>query len=362
MANINKTMMEGLNQKVLQAYLNALIMPLTYQNYFPLKQNLTFSWRTLSNILQQPNVAAELQADNSTVARKRRPIIQSASGDLPLMSISREMERSEIKEYQIALALAGNDATARSLVEFWANDVNFCFNGIQSEFEYISWALISGAGKLSFSTSNNVYFANQFDLDYAVDTANKKANSVSWATAATADPIGDFQTVVKAAKLLGLNLRHIWINMDNWYLLQATAQIKALTKIYINDAASIETMASLAQVNAALQNVAYLSGITIHVVDQTITREALDGTRTSANPFADNVAVFTESTVLGSSQYSILRQNDPAVIYAQRENALIKKYGTVEPLGEITIGECDGMPVLDTAYRNMYLKTNAVAW
>lgn len=362
MANINTTMMTGLNSKVLQAYLNAILMPLTYQNYFPLKQNVFFSWKMLSNILQQPNVAADLSAQNSTVARKRRPIMQSATGDLPLMQISRQMERSEIKEYQTALAYAGNDPTARALVEFWANDVNFCFNGIQSEFEYISWALLSSAGKLAFSVANNAYFANEFDLDYQVDAANKKVNSVSWATAATADPIGDMANRIKEGKALGLNLRHIWINQDNWYLLQATDQVKALTQITINGVASVVSTPSLADVNLAMQKIAYLNGVTLHVVDQTITRELADGTRTSANPFADNVAVFTESTILGSSQYSILQQNDPSVIYARRENALIKKYGTTEPLSEITIGECDGIPVLDTAYRNMYLKTNAVAW
>lgn len=362
MANINTTMMAGLNSKVMQAYLNMLVMPLTYQFYFPLKKNLFFQWKTLSNILQQPNVAAELQADNATTARKSRPIIQSATGDLPLMTISRQMERSEIKEYQTMLAMAGGDATAAELVKIWADDVTFCYTGIQSEFEYIAWALLSNAGSLSFTTANNVYFANQFALDYAVSATQKTANSVSWATTATADPIGDFITVVKAGKLLGLNLRHVWISQDNWYRMQSTDKIKALVKIYINNVASIEVAPSLAQVNAAMSNIPYLEGLTIHVVDSTVTREALDGSRTSANPFADNVAVFTESTIIGSSQYSILAQNDPSMIYAQRENALIKKYSTQEPLSEVTIGECDGIPVLDTAYRNWYLKTNAVSW
>lgn len=362
MANINKTMMEGLNSKVLQAYLNVILMPLTYQFFFPLKQNVFFAWKTLSNVLQQPNVAADLKAQNATGARKKRPIMQSASGDLPLMEISRQMERSEIKEYQTALALAGNDPAARALVDFWANDVDFCFNGIQAEFEYIAWALLSNAGALAFTTANNAYFANEFNLDYQVDVANKKNNSISWATAATADPIGDFSATIKAANLLGLNPKHIWINLANWYLLQATTQIKNLTQITINGVASVVSTPSLADVNQAMQKIAYLNGVTLHVVDQIITREIADGTRTSANPFADNVAVFTESTILGSSQYSTLQQSDPSVIYARREQVLIKKYGSVEPLSEITIGECDGMPVLDTAYRNMYLKTNAVAW
>lgn len=337
-------------------------MPLTYQSYFPLKSNPFFSWKTLSNQLSQPNVAAELQSDNATVARKRRDVMQSATGDLPLMSISREMSRSKIKEYQIALALAQGNANATELVRMWADDVSFCFTGVQSEYEYIAWALISNAGALSFDSSNNVYYANEFDLDYQVDAAQKTANSVAWATAATATPIEDLQAVVKAGKALGLNLKHVWINQDNFYLLQNTTQIKELTQVYIGGAAIAVSVPSLEQINTSIKNVTYLAGLTIHVVDQTITREAKDGTRTSGNPFKDHVAVFSEGTTLGSSQYSILDQNDPAVIYAQRENTLIKKYGTAEPLGEVTIGESDGIPVLDTAYRNWYLKTNTVAW
>ena len=354
--------MEGLNSKVLQAYINAIPKDLTYTSYFPLKSNPFFSWKTISNQLAQPNVAAELQSDNASVARKRRDVMQSATGDLPLMSISREMARGKIKEYQIALALAKGNATATELVQMWADDVSFCYNGVQAEYEYIAWALISNAGVLGFSLSNNVHFSNEFDLDYQVDSTQKTANTIAWATAATATPIEDFQAVMKASKPLGLNLKDVWINQDNFYLLQNTKQMKELTQIYIGGAAIAQSVPSLEEINASIKKVTYLAGLTIHVVDQQITREAKDGTRTSANPFADHVAVFTESTVLGSSQYSILEQNDPAIIYAQRENTLIKKYGTAEPVSEITIGESDGIPVLDTAYRNWYLKTNTVAW
>lgn len=360
--NINTTLMEGLNSKTMQAYLNLLEMPLTYQQYFPLKKNVFFSWKMLSNVLQQPNVAADLASDNSTVARKRRPIMQSATGDLPLMTISRQMERSELKEYQIALALAGGDAAAKELVEFWANDIQFCFNGIQAEYEYIAWALISNAGKLSFTESNNAYFSNEFDLDYQIDADQVVKNTVAWSDADNATPIADFQKETKAGKAKGLVLKHIWINQDNWYLLQATKEMRELTQVYLGGTATAQQTPSLEDVNTAIQKIAYLKGVTIHVVDQTITREAKDGSRTSANPFKDDVAVFTESEVLGSSQYSILEQNDPAVIYAQRENALVKKYSTQEPLSEVTIGESDGIPVLDTAYRNWYLKTDATDW
>ena len=53
--------------------------------------------------------------------RKRRPIFESARGDIPFISISRELSRSEIKDYQTALAFA-QDEDATKLVEYWGND------------------------------------------------------------------------------------------------------------------------------------------------------------------------------------------------------------------------------------------------
>jgi hypothetical protein len=40
----------------------------------------------------------------------------------------------------------------------------------------------------------------------------------------------------------------------------------------------------------------------------------------------------------------------------------VKKYSIPEPLTEVTLAEADALPVLDTAYKNIYLKTDATAW
>lgn len=360
--SVQKTMFSALTDKRMQAYVNTLPMPLSYTSYFPLKKNITFDWKTMSNVLQAPNIAADLKANNASTAKKSRPIVQSTSGDLPLMAISREMTRSQIKEYKVALKMADGDEKAKEIVQIWGNDVNFCFNGINSEYEYISWALLSSAGKLSFTESNNAYFANEFDLDYQVDSEQKTANSTAWSDSGNAKPIDDIRTVVKAEKKNGRMLMHVWMNLDNFYLFQATDQVKDMTAVYTPDNVRFETLPSLQQINAAIKNVNELSNITIHVVDQLITRESKQGIYTTANPFADNTAVFTESTILGSSQYGVLEGNDPAVTYAYRDNVVIRKFGNQDPVTEVTIGESDGIPVLDTAYRNHYLKTNAVAW
>ncbi len=105
---ITNTLITGLNEKILQAKVSRIdVKPFLFGTHFPVKKVNAFVWKTLTNQNGRSNVAADIVADNSTIQRKKRPIFQSASGDLPKIAISRELKRSEIKEYQVALALAG---------------------------------------------------------------------------------------------------------------------------------------------------------------------------------------------------------------------------------------------------------------
>lgn len=362
MATIVKTMIEGLTQQMIQARLNtADAKPFLYGTYFPVKKINGFNWNLLTNQLTNAHVAADLHADNGTIARKKRPIFERASGDIPYVAISREMTRSEMKDYQTAAALA-QDPAATELVNFWGADVDFCFDGVNSELEYIAWALLSNAGKLAFTTSNNATFANQYDLDYKVDAAQKKATGTNWGTAATADVIGDLVTLVKAGKAMGLNPKFAFVNLDTFYKIASAEQIIKACASFANNALGISQTPDLAQVNQALAKQAWLNGLQLRVIDQTITREAADGTQTSANPFETDRLVLSETEKLGTTQYDVLQESSDVILKAQRAHIGVKKYGTVEPKGEVTIGEADALPVLDTAYRNIYVKTDGNAW
>ena len=98
------------------------------------------------------------------------------------------------------------------------------------------------------------------------------------------------------------------------------------------------------------------------MIDQTITREFVDGTSTSRNPFADRRLILSESERLGTTQYDILQENNDLLLRAERAHTVVKKYGTTEPLSEVTIGQADAVPVFDTAYRNLYVRTDAQSW
>ena len=271
------------------------------------------------------------------------------------------MTRSEIKDYQTALALA-QDEDATKLVNYWGDDVDFCFTGVQSELEYIAWAMASNAGKLTFSTVNNATFANEFDLDYDVYDFQKQKTATDWANSASADILGDLKKLVKLAKANNLNPKFAFVNLDELYHICSADQIIKACASYIANAVGMSQTPDLAAVNTMLAKQAWLNGLQIRVIDQSITREFADGSSTSGNPFADRRLILAESERLGTTQYDILQENNDLILRVERAHTIVKKYGTVEPLTEVTIGQADAVPVFDTAYRNLYVRTDAQAW
>lgn len=362
MATVTNTLIQGLTSQMVQARLNtADAKPFLFGTYFPVKKVNGFIWKTLSNQLAKRNVAADLHTDNGTTIRKRRPIFESAKGDIPFISISREMTRKEIKDYQTELAFAQDD-DATKLVQYWGEDVDFCFTGVQSELEFIAWAMASNAGRLAFTTTNNATYANEFDLDYDVDDFQKQKTASDWGKAANADIIGDLAKLVQLAKENGLNPKFAFINLDELYRICSAEQIIKACASYLANAVGISQTPDLAAVNAMLAKQAWLNGLQIRVIDQTITREFVDGTSTSRNPFADRRLILAESERLGTTQYDVLQENNDLILRAERAHTTVKKYGTTEPLSEVTIGQADAVPVFDTAYRNLYVRTDKQAW
>lgn len=359
---ITNTLIHGLTQQMVQSRINTFdATPFLFGRHFPVKKVNGFVWKTLQNQLAKANVAADLHADNATAVRKRRPIFESAKGDIPFISISREMSRSDIKDYQTELAYA-QDADATKLVQFWGADVDFCFNGVQSELEYIAWALASNAGRLAFTTTNNATFANEFDLDYDVDEELKVKATVDWADSSKADIIGDLARFVKLGKKYKLNPKFAFINLEELYKISTAEQIIKASASYMANAVGIAQTPDLETINRVLAKQAWLNGLQLRVIDQTITREFADGTSTSENPFANCRMILSETETLGRTQFDTLQDNNNLIIKAVRAHTTVKKYGTSEPLKEVTIGEADAVPVFDTAWRNLYVRTDAQDW
>ena len=308
MATVVNTLIQGLTEKMVQSRVDSAdASGFLFGTYFPVKRVQGFQWKTLTNQLAKRNVAADLHTDNGSILRKQRPIYESARGDIPFISISREMKRNEIKEYQTALAFA-QDEDATKLVQYW--------------------------GK----------------------------TSSDWANAASADILGDFRNEIKNAKARGLNPKFAFVNLDEFYKIASSEQIIKACASFASNALNISQTPDLTTVNSMLARQTWLNGIQLKVIDQTITREFTDGSQESGNPFEDCRCVLSETERLGTTQYDILTENENLILRAERAHTIIKKYGTIEPKSEVTIGQADAVPVFDTAYRNVYMRTDGKDW
>lgn len=126
MATVVNTLIQGLTEQMVQSRVDSAdASGFLFGTYFPVKRVQGFQWKTLTNQLAKKNVAADLHTDNGSILRKQRPIYESARGDIPFISISREMKRNEIKEYQTALAFA-QDEDATKLVQYWGKILYYC--------------------------------------------------------------------------------------------------------------------------------------------------------------------------------------------------------------------------------------------
>ena len=357
---ITNSLIAGLTDKMVQARVNSIDTSSFYfGKFFPVKRKNGFSWKMLQDQIAQRNVAADIHTDNSSIVRKARPRFEIASGDIPHIAISRELTRSELKEYQTARAFAP-DSSALELVDHWGGDVDFCFNGVQAELEYIAWALLSNACKLDFTASNNATFATQFSLDYQVDDDKKLQTSGSWADKKHSI-IDDLVKIMQSAKKLKVTPKFGFLSVEDFYQLASNEEIIKKCGSLQGALLGVNSTPDLAAVNAMLAKEAWLNGLQLRVIDQTITRELHDSVK-SENPFLQNRLVLSPTEILGETQYDILQENNPQIIRTERAHTVIKKYGQAEPTSEVTIGEADAMPVVHTAYSNLYVKTDGNSW
>lgn len=364
-----KTLIQGLNEKDMQAVVNTYdLKPFYYPTLFPLMPQSLLTFKTLE-AQAGLKIAADVVSFNASIPKKTRDAIARVEGDIPKIGISREKLETDLNEYRIALALAGGDTSKVELVNFWAEDTEFCWNGVASRVEWIALKALS-LGKLSFTTGNNASVVSQYDIDYAIPAAQKVGfftGSASWSGGITAKPISkDFRGVVALAKSKGFNVKFAWMNLTNFANFVAQTEVIQMCASFANNALNIAQTPDLATVNAALARQPWLYGLQIKVIDQDITIESPDGTRTTGNPFEDDVVTFTESATLGKTYYAPLADEiieGSVAMKVKRGHTLIKKYAEETPVREVTEGLANVFPAWNGAGRSILLQTNnATTW
>lgn len=363
-----KSLMIGITERDMQAVINSYdLKAYYYPTLFPLKENYTLTWKALEAQVGL-RIAADLVARGAKLDPKTREAISRIQGDIPKIAVKRVKDENELNEYDIMVAMTSSSPDLRALIEVWAEDTQYCWDAVANRLEWIALQSIS-LGKVTLTNANNNSVVSEYDVDYNIPSAQKygyQSTSAAWTSTSSAKPISvDFKKIVKDARAAGVNLKYAFMNVDTFASFAACDEVVKLCASYAANALQIAQSPSLEQVNTALSNIAYLYGLQVVVIDQEITIEKADGTRTTANPFAGDVVTFTDTKVFGATYWkkpADMNVQGSVALRALNGHTCIKKYSEEEPLAEITVGLANAFPAWTSSSRAYFLDTTHSSW
>jgi hypothetical protein len=364
---MQKSLMVGLNERDMAAVIYSYdLKDYYYPTLFPLKETSFLTWKMLE-AQSGLKIAADLVSRGATIPRKTREAIARIQGDIPKITISREKNEDELTEYNIMVAMTANNPDLKALVEFWAEDTKFCWDGVAARAEWIALKQIS-LGKVKFTNSNNAAIVTEYDVDYQIPSAQKLGVDTTWAAGTAGKPFTkDFPKAVKLGKeLYGTTYRFAFMNVDTFEKLAAQEEVYKRCATFLQNVTSTSDAPDLKTVNAYLTKKTELyRGLQIILIDQNITIELADGTRSTVNPFEDDVVLFSESKTLGNTYWKRPIDLDLKTSVADRVmhgHTLIKKYSEEEPVKEVTAGITNLFPAWNLAGRSLLMQVNGTAW
>lgn len=365
---MQKSLMVGLNEKDMEAVIRTYdLKDYFYPTLFPLKETNTLTWKMLE-AQSGLKIAADLVSRGATISRKTREAISRIQGDIPKIAISREKNEDELTEYDIMVAMSSSNPDLRALVEFWAEDTKYCWDGVAARAEWIALRQIS-LGKVKFTNSNNAAVVTEYDVDYLIPAEQKIGVETAYTSGTSAKPLTkDIPKAMKLGKkLFGATYKFAFMNVDTFEKFASQEEVWKKCSSYIQNATGTQDAPDLATVNAYLAKKKELyRGLQIIVIDQEITIELADGSRITSNPFEDDVVLFSESKVLGNTYWKkpIDAKKLPGSVAEKvmHGHTLVKKYSNESPVQEVTEGIANLFPAWNLSGRSVLMQTNATTW
>lgn len=333
---------------------------LYYPTLFPVveKQTLNFNvFGNVANILE----AGDVVARGASIRPSDRPVHTTISGEIPKIAVKRVMDENVRTEYDIAMAMAKGDAKAQQLISMWADDVIYCHDAVQARVECLALQTAS-LGEITLTTTNNYNVSTEVPITYPVIRSGYKGAS-PWSSPATAQPISvDFKQVIAAGRAKGHYYKYAFMNTDTFAMFAQCNEVIKLCSSYVATMAGVSLTPSLETVNTTLKTIAFLFGIQIIVIDQVIRQGRQVG---GANPFADNVVLFSETLELGNTYSKTpvdMSIESPIIMRAMSGIVCIKKFAEEEPISEITMGIANAMPVWRSSTTSMLMDVKNQTW
>lgn len=358
--------MQGLNERDMQAVVNSYdLNDFYFPTLFPLKEHYTLNWKTLQTTVGL-HIAADLVARGASLDAKTRDIIRRLEGDIPKIGIERKKDENELNEYDIMVAMTSGNPDLKALVDAWAEDTKYCWTGVASRIEWMALYQISHAGVLQVTSENNAHVVTEYNADYQIPADQKVGTSVAWTNPSTAKPVSvDLKNAVKNARAKHFRPKFAFMNQETFNNMVETEEVQKVCASYAANALNVQQIPGLAEVNAAFAKLPYLYGLQVVIIDQEITMEFSDGSRTTVNPFATNVVCLTENQVLGTTFYKTpidMKLQGTAAIKVMNGPTCIKKFANEEPVEEVTQGVANAFPAWAGSERTWHIDTKNATW
>ena len=364
---MQKTLMVGLNEKDMAAVIHTYdLKPYYYPTLFPLKETSFLTWKMLE-AQSGLKIAADLVSRGATIGKKTREAISRIQGDIPKIAISREKNEDELNDYDIMVAMSSQNPDLKALVEFWAEDTKFCWDGVAARTEWIALKQIS-LGKVQFTNSNNAAVVTEYNVDYLMPAKQKIGVETSWASGTSGKPLSkDFKEAIKQGKAIGAKYKVAFMNPTTFEKMVSQEEVIKKCASYAQNILGVSESPDLETFNAYLTKKATeFGGLQVVIIDQDITIELADGSRSTSNPFENDVVLFSESKVLGATHWKrpidAKKMEGSTAMKVMHGHTLIKKYSNESPVQEVTEGISNLFPAWNLAGRSVLMQVDATSW
>lgn len=337
------------------------VKPVYFPNFFGVKAKNSLKWETLTGEKGAPVIADVISYD-ATAPQKKREVVGKMSGDIPKTAIKRGMNESDWNEYQQLSRDVAGDAQLKAILDLAFADQDFCYNGVRGRFEWWCMQLLSKGGFVLDSTNNNGIVTEEF-VACGMPNENKLVSTVDWATAATADGLGDIEKALVFAGTKGVTPKYAIMRASDFSLLKKQKSTLETLKTWINTTSKIAVTKDLVNEYLSVQE----KPIKLVIIDPAVRIEDKTHKRTTVNPWEDSRVTFVESLEIGDIQHGpIAAENSPEykklATTVKKDFVFIAKWSELEPFKEWTRAEANAIPVINDPDAMFILKTDGVVW
>jgi hypothetical protein len=337
-----------------------------YQGVFPELFRTNLSWKSIE-AATGAKVAADVVAMNSRAPRKGRMSPGKMTGDMPKIEVARDLIETDLntlRELQNAAAQVQGQAAQgqimAQIINLMYGDAPFVVDGVRARLEWIA-KQIASTGKYSLTVVNNeAGIQTKTEVDFGIPTGNKVNAAKDWFTDSTADPITDIENRQKAARLKGKILRFMFMDRDTFNAMAANDVIQKFTASFASNALALQLRPDVATINAALTR----QGLPIIVIwDSFVALEGKDGAQTAVSGWEAGKVTFSESSTLGSTQYTLSADefvSGGTAVKTKSGIVLVKTWGLEDPITVVTKGTAYATPVLSNV-NSLYILSTKLA-